>query len=102
MAALTGKRLKNAILAKHKTHFHQVFLWLDSIHWIRSSNEKQPTFVANRVAEILATTTVDEWHHIQGTKNASDIGTRGISFEELSNSDWIESPEWLKKPVFLV
>ena len=35
-------------------------------------------------------------------ENPSNLGTRGISFEELSNSDWIEGPDWLKKPVVLV
>ena len=69
---------------------------------IRSSNDKQPTFVANRNAEILKTSTLYEWHQIQGTKNPSELGTRGISFEELSNSDWMERSNWLKKLVVLV
>ena len=75
----TGNRLNNAILAEHKIHFHEVFMCSDStkvIQWIRSSHEKQPTFVTNRVAEILDTSTVDERHQIQGTKNPSDFRTK--------------------------
>ena len=63
MAAITGNRLKDSILKEHSIHFHKVYMWSDSttvIQWIRSSNEKQPTFVANRVAEILDTSTVDK------------------------------------------
>ena len=28
--------------------------------------------------------------------NPSDIGTRGITFEKLSESDWLSGPNWLK------
>ena len=50
MAAITGNRLKDSIMKEHSIHFHKVYMWSDSttvIQWIRSSNEKQPTFVAN-------------------------------------------------------
>ena len=71
------------------------------IQWIRSSNEKQPTFVANRVAEILDTSTVDEWHHVEGAKNPADLGTRGLSFDDIANSNWIKGPDWLLQPILL-
>ena len=63
MAAVTGNRLKDSKMKEHSIHFHKVYMWSDSttvIQWIRSSNEKQPTFVANRVAEIMDSSTVDE------------------------------------------
>ena len=63
MAAVTGNRLNDAIeIEEHSLHFHKTFMWSDSItviQWIRSSNVKQPTSVANRVAEILDTSTLD-------------------------------------------
>ena len=77
MAALTGNRLKDAIIKEHSIHFHKIYMWSDSttvIQWIRSSNEKQPTFVANRVAEILDSSTVDEWHHVAGSKQPRRSG----------------------------
>ena len=79
-------------------------MWSDSttvIQWIRSNNEKQPTFVANRVAEILDTSTVDEWHHVEGAKNPADLGTRGLSFDDIVNSNWIKGPDWLLQPILL-
>ena len=79
-------------------------MWSDSttvIQWIRSSNEKQPTFVANRVAEILDTSTVDEWHHVECGKNPADLGTRGLSFDDIANSNWIKGPDWLLQPILL-
>ena len=104
MAAITGNRLKEAIIKEHSIHFHKVYMWSDSttvVQWIRSSNEKQPTFVANRVAEILDSTTVDEWHHVAGAKNPADLGTRGLNFDAVVSSNWIRGPDWLKKSIVL-
>ena len=104
MAALTGNRLKDAIIKEHSIHFHKIYMWSDSttvIQWIRSSNEKQPTFVANRVAEILDSSTVDEWHHVAGANNPADLGTRGLNFDEVPASNWIKGPDWLKRPIVL-
>ena len=104
MAALTGNRLKDTIMKEHSIHFHKVFMWSDSttvIQWIRSNNEKQSSFVANRVAEILDTSTVDEWHHVEGAKNPADLGTRGLSFDDIANSNWIRGPDWLLQPILL-
>ena len=46
--------------------------------------------------EILEASTIDEWKHIKGELNPSDIGTRGITIETLSESDWLSGPTWLK------
>ena len=79
-------------------------MWLGSttvIQWIRSANVRQPTFVANRVAELLDTSTVDEWHYIAGVKNPANLGTRRFSFDDASRSEWTQGPEWLKQPIVL-
>ena len=79
-------------------------MWSDSttvIQWIRSSNEKQPIFVAKRVAKIFDTSTVDDWHHIPGNKNPNDLGTQGVRFDEIAQSDWIKGPDWLREPIAL-
>ena len=104
MTALIDNRLKDSIMKEHLIHFHKVYLWPDSttvIQWIRSSNEKQRTFVANRVAEKLDISTVGEWHHVAGAKNAANLGTRGLIFDEVASSNWIQCPERLKKPIAL-
>ncbi|XP_075239345.1 uncharacterized protein LOC142334902 [Convolutriloba macropyga] len=102
MAAVTGNRLKDAIIKEHSLHFHKTFMWSDSaavIQWIRSINVKQPTFVANRVAEKLEISTVDEWHYIAVVKDPADLGTKGISFDDVSRINCIEGLEWLKQPI---
>ena len=102
MTALIENRLKNSIMKEHLIHFHKVYLWPDSTtvnQWIR--DEKQPTFVANRIAETLDLSTVGEWHHVAGAKNAANLGTRGLIFDKVASSNWIQYPERLKKPIAL-
>ena len=40
-------------------------------------------------------------HYISGVKNPANLGTRGISFDDVSRSNWIQDPEWLKHPIVL-
>ena len=53
-------------------------------------------FVANRAAKTLENSTTDEWKHIRGELNPSDIGTRRITIDKLSESEWVTGPSWLK------
>ena len=64
------------------------------------SLEKQPSFVANRVSEILELTTVDEWHYVPSAHNPADAGTRGIPATALVNSCWLTGPDFLKTTDF--
>ena len=82
-AALLATRLKDDILAALTVFINHVYMWTDSttlLQWLNST-EKIPVFVANRVGEILESTTIDEWHHILSGDNPADTGTRGISSE---------------------
>ena len=63
-----------------------------------NSLEKQPVFVANRVAEILELTTTDEWNYVQSSDNSADAGTRDLSGSALQESSWLKGPEFLKPP----
>ena len=60
---------------------------------------KSLPFVANRVAEILDRSTVDQWRHIAEADNSADLGVRGLSLNELMQSDWINGPDWLKSEI---
>ena len=98
-AALYSVRLRKLIVEKHDLLNDNVTHWTDSItvlQWLHSADRKQNLFVANRGAEILEASTTDEWKHIKGELNPSDIGARAISIEKLSESDWLSGPTWLK------
>ena len=65
------------------------------LQWLHSL-EKQPVFVANRVAEILELTTADEWYHVQSADNPADAGSRGLSAKAFLQSSWLTGPKFLK------
>ena len=65
-AALLAARLKDEIQQALTVPVERTFMWTDSttvLQWLHSI-DKKPVFVANRVAEILELTTVDEWNHV--------------------------------------
>ena len=73
-------------------------MWSDSttvLQWI-DSLDKQPVFVADRVAEILDLTTTDEWNYVKSSENPADAGTRGLSAKSLVSSSCLNGPEFLK------
>ena len=51
----------------------------------------------NRNGEILDQSTVDEWRHVKGTMNPTDIGTRGVTVSQLLEREWLNGPAWLKQ-----
>ena len=102
MAAVTANRIKGLILKEHRISLASICLWSGStsfLQWLRNSDKKQPIFVANRVAEILDSSTVDQWRHLAGAENPAGLGTRGHSINELIQSDRINGSDWLKNEI---
>ena len=60
------------------------------------SIEKQPVFVADRVADILELTAADEWNNVQPCDNPANAGTRRLSATALLDSTWLKEPDFLK------
>ena len=99
-ASLLAARLRKDVQKALTLDISRTFMWTDSttvLQWIHSL-EKQPVFVANRVAEILELTTTDEWNYVQSSNNPADAGTRGLSANALVESSWLKGPEFLKTP----
>ena len=97
-AALLATRLKDDIMTTLTVYINHVYMWTDSttvLQWLNST-EKLSVFVANRVGEILESTTIDEWYHVLSGNNPADTGTRGVSSEALKDSSWVIGPSILK------
>ena len=98
-AALYSVRLRQLIEKEHDIKMDSVTHWTDSmtvLRWLHAAHKKQQVFVANRVGEILDQSTVDEWRHVKGSMNPADIGTRGVTLEQLRESEWLNGPAWLQ------
>ena len=97
-AALLAAHLRQKILGALTFDVPQSFMWTDSstvLQWLASA-DKQPVFVANRVAEILETTTIDQWFHVPTANNPANAGTRGLAAADLPSCCWVKGPNFLR------
>lgn len=99
MAALIGARLMNFVRESLVLRDHVVSFWTDSrdvLYWIRNRKQRK-VFVQNRVSSILHLTSPEQWHHVRGSENPADLGTRGITLLATE-----QSKLWWNGPTFLV
>ena len=102
VAAVSAVRLKKLIVEEHDYVIGSIYFWTDSMTvllWIQSYAQKHQVFVANRVAEIMDSSTVDQWNHVPGDWNRADIGTRGVTITQFQESDWLTRPAWLLETI---
>ena len=98
-AAVICLRLSMSIQSFLPFSVQNCFFWSDRstvLQWISSSDKPLPVFVANRVAEIIDGSNVEQWNFVPGQINPADIGTRGIKMSELEDTDWLRGPSFLK------
>ena len=89
-AAVFGVRLREPFLEEHEFEIDKILHWTDStnvLQWLHSAKKKQPVLVANRVAEILENSSINQWRHVGGKLNPADIATRGIFMEAHKTSE---------------
>ena len=100
-AAVFGVRLLELIFEEHDIEVDRIVHRTDTTtvqQWLHANKNKQPpVFVANKVAEILESSTINQWRHVGGKLNPADIGTRGMTVEDLKESEWLSGPAWLTK-----
>ena len=85
-AAVYGVRLRKQILSHNVVKIDKTYHWTNSstmLQWLQAAHKEQQTFVANRAAEILENSLMDQWRHVKGVENPADMGTRGMSIEGL-------------------
>ena len=95
-AAVYGVRLRKQMLNELDVRIEKIYHWTDSstvLQWLRTAHKKQQVFVANRAAEILENSSMDQCRHVKGVENPADIG---ISIEDLKESVWLNGPAWLQ------
>ncbi|XP_062703696.1 uncharacterized protein LOC134286141 [Aedes albopictus] len=78
-AALLASRLYEKIVNALDMEFQASFFWSDStivLQWLKAPPRTWKTFVANRIAEIQATTVGSHWQHVAGKENPADMVSR--------------------------
>ena len=74
--------------------------WTDStivLGYISNVNKRFQTYVANRISAIHQGSTLDQWHHIESSLNPADDVSRGLSANDIVQSErWILGPSFLR------
>ena len=98
--AVLATRLGNALLKELPLTIDDgVYYWTDSstvLRYLKNETKRFKPFVANRVADILDSSTQEQWNYIHTSLNPADSCSRGLSASAL-----IEEPSWLHGPNFL-
>ena len=97
-AAVLCVRLASVIIKEHDYKFSSIHFWSDSttvLHWIRGVSTRHPSFIANRLSEILDATEVNQWHYCPTKLNPADDGTRGLLVLSITTSSrWLMGPDF--------
>jgi hypothetical protein len=96
-ACRLGVRLARVVIEETSLKITKKMFWTDSqtaLSWIVSDHRK---FVANRVGDILESSTVAEWNWIPERKNVADEATKKMKNIDLSPTGrWLSGPEFLR------
>ena len=98
-AAVLCVRLASVIIKEHDYKFSSIHFWSDSttvLHWIRGTSTRHPSFIENRLSEILDATEASQWHYCPSKLNPADDGTRGLPVLSITTSSrWLTGPQFL-------
>lgn len=99
-AALVSTRVSDQL--KKELHLDNATntYWTDSkvvLGYVNNESRRFHIFVANRVQEIHERTTPSQWRYVNTSSNPADLASRGINVSDLSNSAWINGPDFLWK-----
>ncbi|KAK3743580.1 hypothetical protein QZH41_001384 [Actinostola sp. cb2023] len=77
----------------------EVVYYTDSqvvLGYITNESRRFYVYVANRVQAIRSLTSPDQWRYVESAKNPADPATRGVRADNLSDSIWLNGPDFLK------
>ena len=97
LAVNIGIRAANFVVRELRLPSLRRIVWTDStcvLHWLKT-NKPLPTFVENRVKEVLKESDVT-FRYIPSNQNPADLPTRGLLVSQVKESKlWWHGPAWL-------
>ncbi|GFV70272.1 integrase catalytic domain-containing protein [Trichonephila clavipes] len=87
LGAALGARLAETVHSILRTA-SKTYFWSDSMVVFSCIVKKEPwnTFVGNRVGQIRDFTNIDDWRHVPGEVNPTDLATRCCDWSDLLKS----------------
>lgn len=81
---------------------YELYCFTDSatvLAWLHKPPHLLKTYVSNRVVQVLDVIPPSSWRHVSGKQNPSDLASRGLYPNQLSENDlWWHGPSFLCKP----
>ena len=79
VAAVRAVKMRNSVENDLGVKFPETFLWTDSevvLKQIIDEHTHFPAFVANRLSQIHAGSTIEEWRYVDTVQNPADLCSR--------------------------
>ncbi|EYB96025.1 hypothetical protein Y032_0154g2997 [Ancylostoma ceylanicum] len=102
---LMATRLSKAVASNMNGHIEEINIVTDSeiaLCWLKSS-KKLPIFVSNQrerivdIREQLKSEAIPmQFFHVDTAHNPANVGTRGLTAEQIDKHDWVRGPRWLE------
>ena len=100
-AAVLAVKLEAKLKQELRLELENSVFWTDSttvLKYIRNTNKRFQTFVANRLTVIHDATQDNQWRYVDSKSNPADDVSRGLSPQQmLSRTRWIHGPDFLLK-----
>lgn len=98
-AAVLAVRVEAMIRREVDIPIQKSVFWTDStivLQYVNNTEKRFKTFVANRISMIHDGSSPNQWRHVPSELNVADDVSRGLTADELSNSQrWVQGPEFL-------
>ena len=97
-APVISAAVSNMLKGELELSVDREYFWTDSqvvLGYINNEARRFHVFVANRVQRIRDTTDPSQWYYINTEENPADHASRGLTVEELINSNWLTGPQFL-------
>ena len=98
-AAVLAVQAGTRILKEIDMKINDITYYTDSkvvLGYIQNSSRRFYVYVANRVQLIRRLSSPQQWRYIDTSQNPADLATRRLSAPDLTGSDWITGPSFLR------
>ncbi|XP_028298181.1 uncharacterized protein LOC114460481 isoform X2 [Gouania willdenowi] len=104
-AAVVSARTSVMLRSELEISDLQEHFWTDSkvvLGYVNNDAKRFHVFVANRIQRIKSLTDPQQWHHVPSESNPADHASRGLSVQQLFDSNWFKGPEFLWQRELLI
>nr|XP_039272262.1 uncharacterized protein LOC120346563 [Styela clava] len=98
-SAVLAVKLSRFVLKELEYKVNNVYYWTDStsvLQYLSNTSARYHVFVANRVAQIHNSSSINQWRHVDTKNNPADVASRGLSPRCIDKAiSWFNAPKFL-------